>query len=164
MPFNELVTITGGERADDPFDPAANPGLFEGVTLKRVVAYLIDLAIIGAVSLVALTVFWVLGVLSFGVLSPVLAILLPFVPLTYHTVLIGGPHSATVGMHVLGIEVRRIEGDRPGYLQAGLQTVVFYVSVGLTSWLILLVALFNERGRTLHDYLCGTLTLRAPEA
>jgi uncharacterized RDD family membrane protein YckC len=39
-------------------------------------------------------------------------------------------------------------------------TVAFYVSVGVTGWLILLVALFNGRGRTLHDYLCGTVTIR----
>ena len=55
--------------------------------------------------------------------------------------------------------MRRIDGERPGYLQAALLTVVFYVSVAATSWLILLIALFNQRGCTLHDYLCGTLVV-----
>jgi uncharacterized RDD family membrane protein YckC len=158
----ELV-VTAGERLNDPFDPAATPEFFAGVTLKRVVAYLIDFAIIGILSLVALAAFWVLGVLSFGLLSPLFAVLLPFIPLAYHTAFIGGPESATPGMRLFGIEVHRIEGDRPGYLQAGLQTIVFYVSVGLTSWLVLLVALFNGRGRTFHDYLCGTVTIVAPK-
>ena len=162
MAQTELVT-TAGERLNDPFDPAANPEFFLGVTLKRVVAYLIDFAIIGILGLIAIAAFWILGVLSFGLLSPLFAFLLPLIPLAYHTAFIGGPESATPGMRLFGIEVHRIEGDRPGYLQAGLQTAVFYVSVGLTSWLILLVALFNGRGRTLHDYLCGTLTIVAPK-
>lgn len=162
MAQKELV-VTAGERLNDPFDPAATPEFFASVTLKRVVAYLIDFAIIGILSLVALAAFWVLSVLSFGLLSPLFAVLLPFIPLAYHTAFIGGPESATPGMRLFGIEVHRIEGDRPGYLQAGLQTIVFYVSVGLTSWLVLLVALFNGRGRTLHDYLCGTVTIVAPK-
>ena len=162
MAQKELVA-TAGERLNDFFDPVANPEFFARVTLKRVVAYLIDFAIIGILSLAALAAFWVLGVLSFGLLSPLFAVLLPFIPLTYHTAFIGGPESATPGMQLFGIEVHRMEGDRPGYFQAALQTVVFYVSVGLTSWLILLVALFNERGRTFHDYLCGTVTIVAPK-
>ncbi len=162
MAQKELV-VTAGERLNEPFDPVASPELFAGVTLKRVVAYLIDFAIIGILSLVALAAFWILGVLSFGLLSPLFALLLPFIPLAYHTAFSGGPESATPGMRLFGIEVHRVEGDRPGYLQAALQTVVFNVSVRLTSWLILLVALFNGRGRTVHDYLCGTVTIVAPK-
>ena len=158
----ELVA-TAGERLNDPFDPAATPEFFARVTLKRVVAYLVDFAIIGILSLAALAAFWILGVLSFGLLSPLFAVVLPLIPLTYHTAFIGGPESATPGMRLFGLEVHRMEGDRPGYLQAALLTVVFYVSVGVTGWLILLVALFNGRGRTFHDYLCGTVTIVAPK-
>ncbi len=81
MAQKELVA-TAGERLTDAFDPVANPEFFARVTLKRVVAYLIDFSIIGILSLIALATFWVLGVLSFGLLSPLLAILLPFIPLT----------------------------------------------------------------------------------
>lgn len=155
----ELVTTT-----DDPesFDPVINPELFDGVTLRRMAAYAIDLLIIAILLFVAMTAFWVLGVLSFGLLSPVLVTVLPFIPLAYHTYFIGGPNAATIGMGLFGIAVRRMDGGQPGYLQAALLTVVFYVSVGVTGWLILLIALFNGRGRTLHDYLCGTVTIRPP--
>ena len=44
-------------------------------------------------------------------------------------------------------------------LQAALVTIVFYVSVALTGWLVLVVALFNNQRRTLHDYLCGTIVI-----
>ena len=155
----ELVTTADGPGAD-PFDPTLNPELFDGVTVRRLTAYVIDLLIIGLLVLAAMSAFWVLGILSFGVLSPFLVAILPFIPLAYHTFLIGGPGCATLGMRLFGIETRRMDGGHPGYLQAGLLTVVFYVSVGATGWLILLVALFNGRGRTFHDYLCGTVAIR----
>lgn len=155
----QLATTAEGHGAD-PFDPALCPELFDGVTPRRVAAYLIDLPIIGVLLLAATSAFWVLGILSFGVLSPLLVAILPFIPLAYHTLLIGGPGCATLGMRLFGIETRRMDGGHPGYLQAGLLTVVFYVSVGATGWLVLLVALFNGRGRTFHDYLCGTVTIR----
>jgi len=162
----ELVTSANDPGADsreagpDPFDPVLNPELFDGVTIRRIAAYMIDLVIIGILVLVAMATFSVLGLLSFGLLSPVLIAVLPFIPLAYHTILIGGPRCATFGMRLFGIENRRMDGGHADYLQAGLLTVVFYVSVGFTGWLILLVALFNGHGRTFHDYLCGTLTIR----
>jgi uncharacterized RDD family membrane protein YckC len=160
----EVVTVASGPETDslgpDPFDAVLNPELFDGVTLRRLAAYMIDLAVIGLLLLVAMATFSVLGMLSFGVLSPVLFAVLPFIPLAYHTILIGGPRCATLGMRLFGIENRRLDGGHADYLQAGLLTVVFYVSVGVTGWLILLVALFNGQGRTFHDYLCGTVTIR----
>lgn len=153
----------GAERLKShPFDPATLPELYRGVMLRRVVAYLVDLVIIAIVTTFAATVFAVLGVLSFGLLSPLLALLLLVVPLSYHTILIGGPSTATLGMRLFGIEVRRIDGSPPGYPLAALQTILFYTTVALTSWLILLVAMFNAQGRTLHDYLCGTVAVNAP--
>lgn len=151
---------TSSERRDDaPFDAARDPELFSGITLRRIAAYLVDALIIGLITLLALGALSVLGVMTLGLLSPLVA-LLPLIPLTYHTLLIGGPDSATLGMRLFDVEVRTLDGGYPGYLLAALQTMVFYLSVGLTSWLILLVALFNARGRTLHDYLCGTLAVR----
>lgn len=154
---SELVI---GSKGPEPFDPIDNPELFDGVTLRRMAAYGIDATIVAVLMTIAMTVFWVLGVLSFGVLSPVLVAVLPFIPLAYHTFFIGGINAATVGMRLFGLQVRRMDGGQPDYLQAALLTVVFYVSVAFTGWLILLVALFNGRGRTLHDYMCGTLVVR----
>lgn len=145
---------------DATFDPEINPQLFAGVTIRRVVAYVIDILIISVLMTAAISVFWILGILSFGVLGPLLAAVLPFIPLAYHTIFIGGPWRSTVGMRLLGIETRRLDGGDVGYLQAGLLTVVFYLSTGATGGLILLVALFNERGRTFHDYLCATVSIR----
>ena len=43
-------------------------------------------------------------------------------------------------------------------IAAGLLTLLFYASMALTG-LLLIVAFFNERGRCLHDYLSGTITV-----
>ena len=128
----ELATVDG-ERAEDPLDPLIRPEIYDGVIVRRVVAYLVDLIIIALATLLAMATFAVLGVLSFGVLSPALAVMLPLIPLTYHTAFIGAPASATLGMRLFALEVRRIEGGRPGYLQAAPLTIVFYVTVGVTS-------------------------------
>jgi len=137
-----------------PPDPLNRPELFEGVIFRRVLAYLIDVAI-----LLGVTGFlWLLVVLTLGMLATVAAILTPLIPLVYHTALIGGRDSATIGMRMLGIHVRSFDGGPPDYLQAGLLTLLFYASMALTG-LLLIVAFFNERGRCLHDYLSGTITV-----
>ncbi len=136
----------------EPPDHLSRPELFDGVILRRVFAYLIDVAI-----LLGVTGFlWVLVVLTLGMLAALAAILTPLIPLAYHTLLIGGPDSATIGMRMTGVHVRRLDGGAPDYLQAGLLTLLFYASMALTG-LLLIVAFFNERGRCLHDYLSGTV-------
>ncbi len=137
-----------------PPDPLSQAELFEGIILKRVLAYLIDMAI-----LLGVTGFlWLLVVLTLGLLGGVAAILTPLIPLAYHTLLVGGRDSATLGMRMLGIHVRRLDGGAPDYGQAALLTLLFYASMALTG-LLLVVAFFNERGRCLHDYLSGTVTV-----
>lgn len=138
----------------EPPDPLSRPDLFEGVVLKRVLAYLIDVAI-----LIGVTAFlWLLVVLTFGLLATIAGVLTPLIPLAYHTLLIGGRDSATIGMRMTGIQVRTLAGGHPDYPQAALQTLLFYATMALTG-LLLVVALFNDRGRCLHDWLSGTVTV-----
>jgi uncharacterized RDD family membrane protein YckC len=138
----------------EPSDHLNRPELFDGIIFRRVFAYLIDVAI-----LLGVTGFmWLLVVLTLGLLAAVATILTPLIPLAYHTLLIGGRDSATIGMRMMGIHVRSVSGGAPDYLQAGLLTLLFYASMALTG-LLLVVAFFNERGRCLHDYLSGTITV-----
>jgi uncharacterized RDD family membrane protein YckC len=148
-----------GASAGTP-DPAIQPIYYDGLLWRRPLAYAVDLLVIGMILLLLKLVLGFMTIVTFGLLSP-LWLFLPFVPIAYHTLLIGGPSSATLGMQLFGIEVRTWTGNRPGYLQAAVQTAVFYVTVGMTASLILLVALLNERRRALHDFLAGTVVLRA---
>jgi len=142
-------------------DPIAYPQYYDGVVARRVLAYLVDVAIIALLVGLLWLLLGALAVMSFGLLGPLLWPTLALAPLAYHTLLIGGEGSATLGMRLFRIEVRTWDGRRPGYLQAALVTVVFYASVALTSWLVLVVAIFNRQRRTLHDYLCGTIVINA---
>jgi uncharacterized RDD family membrane protein YckC len=141
-------------------DPAAVPEAYEGVLLRRVLAYFVDLCVIGILWMLFWIVFAVLWVLSLGLLGPLLWLLLGLIPLAYHALLLSGPRSATVGMQLFDLELRSVTGERPGFLQALVQTVLFYLTVGATCSLILLVALLNRHKRTLHDLLAGTVMVR----
>lgn len=133
--------------------------LFDGIVWRRVAAFMIDLCIL----LTILGAFWILVILSLGLLS-VFVPLLPLIPLTYHTLMIASPRSATLGMQFMGIEVRDHAGQRPSLLQSFAMTALFYFSIGITGWLILLVALFNDRRHCAHDYLSGTVVIKSDPA
>ncbi len=141
-------------------DPAAFPEIYEGVLWRRVAAYVVDLFCIGALAIVVWCGFVVLWLLSFGLLGPLLWFLFGLLPLAYHTLLLSGRRSATFGMRWFDLELRSVSGERPTFLQALVQTALFYVTVAMTCSLILLFALFNRRHRTLHDVLAGTVMVR----
>jgi uncharacterized RDD family membrane protein YckC len=141
-------------------DPAAFPEVYQGVLWRRIAAYLIDLLCIGLIAVGVWIVLAVLWLMSFGLLGPLLWFLFGLIPLAYHTLLLSGARSATFGMRVFDLELRSVSGERPSFVQALIQTALFYVTVGMTCSLILLVALFNGRRRTLHDFLAGTVILR----
>ncbi|HEX9462571.1 MAG TPA: RDD family protein [Alphaproteobacteria bacterium] len=140
-------SLSWGATSDVYLEP--EPVRLRGVLWRRSFGYLVDGCIIAVMS-------WI--VLLF--LAPVWPVVFTLIPLAYHTLLIGGPRSATLGQRLFDVEVRRVDGGRPTHLQAFVQTVIFYVTAGMTSGLILIVPLFNRRRRALHDVLAGTLTLR----
>jgi len=135
-------------------------GAFDGVIWARSLAFILDFIIVSALVLASWIVFAILGVLTFGLLWPGMA-LGPLIALAYFTITLGGPRSATPGMRWQGIELRTWDGKRPGYLQAALQTILFYVTISIVSVFLLIVPFLNERRRCLHDYMCGTVVIRA---
>jgi len=157
----KLPSIVKGDAAwqGTPPDPLDNPDLYDGVVSRRVGAYLVDIVAIALLLAVAWLGLGLLSVLSFGLLFPLQAVAMALIPVAYHTYFIG-KSGATPGMRLFDVELRSWTGQRPDYFQAFLQTVLFYMTVGLTFWLILLVALFNDRRRTLHDILAGTVGIR----
>jgi uncharacterized RDD family membrane protein YckC len=146
---------SGMARSSALYDPSAT----EGILGRRVVAYILDLLFIALFYGILSLVFTVLTVLSLGLLGHVF-VLLPLTGIAYTTLTIGGRHSATWGMRVMGIAYARVDGRRPDYIQALVVTVLFYLSVAVTSMLILLVALFTDRHRTLHDIVADLVMVR----
>lgn len=145
-----------------PPSPAVRPQLYGGLLPRRCFAYLLDVIIIAVLGLCLGFALTIMGILTLGLLTPLAAIILALWPLTYHSLFLA-LRGATPGMRFFGLEARSWEGQPIAPLQAIIVTILFYVSVGLTAWLILLVALFNDRGRALHDILANTVIVRRPD-
>lgn len=161
---------TGGAWRNDggvqphAFNPDTQPELFDGVLSKRVFAFLIDLIVI-----VVPVVLGYLFILLFGLLTLGLGWMLFWLAwpatvvwaIVYYGATLGGPRSATVGMRVMDIELRTWYGA-PGYFVLGaMHAVLFWVSISFLTPLIVLVGLFNDRRRLLHDIALGTVVINS---
>ena len=126
------------------------------MTLRRVVAFGLDWAILVMVLLVLHLMVGMLTLLSFGLLWPLHLLVLPlFVALAYHIAQIASSSAGTIGMRLFGLRAWSVTGGRPTGFQAVLHGVCLYGSMAATGGLIMLVALFNQRHQTLHDMLAG---------
>lgn len=136
------------------------PEHFHGLALRRTLAYGVDLVLIFLIGWAVTFALGAASLITFGLASP-LFILMPAIPLAYHTLLIGGPRSATFGMRLFDVEMRAWTGERPDLGRAFLGTVLFYVTGTLTGGLIMLLGIFNRRRRLAHDLLIGLVAVRA---
>lgn len=161
---------TGGAWRNDggvpphAFDPVTQPELFSGVATKRIIAFLIDMVVIAVP-----VVLGYLFILLFGVLTLGLGWMLFWLAwpasvvwaIVYYGATLGGPHSATLGMRVMDIELRTWYGA-PGYFVLGaMHAVLFWVSISFLTPLVVLVGLFNGRRRLLHDIVLGTVVINS---
>ncbi len=134
--------------------------LTEGVLSRRVFAWLIDVLLVGLTLVALWFVLLLFGLLTLGLGLPLLGVL-PFVPFCYHFFLVAGSASATPGQQALGLVVRRNDDlGRPTTMQVLVFTLVFFLTLATTG-LLLLIALFTERKRTLHDLASGLVVVRA---
>ncbi len=149
----------GGGPGPGAGDGLRDPVLFEGILSRRLFAYLIDVFFL----MIAIVVGWVilgtLTVLSFGLLGPLSVAAMFLLPLAYHSYFIA-KSAATPGMRMMDVIVVTLDGRPPDALTAILLTVFFYLSISVTVWLVLLVVLFTDRNRALHDILASTLMVR----
>jgi uncharacterized RDD family membrane protein YckC len=153
---------TSNEPRPHAYDPATQPELFEGVLARRIFAFLFD-AVIVLLPIAVLALFMLmftvvtlgLGVVVFGLLGPIAAIW----AVLYVGVTLGSPHSATYGMRAMGLQMRTWYGAPMYFLLGAVHALFFWVLSTTLTPLILLIALFNSRRRTLHDYLTGTVMI-----
>lgn len=146
----------------DVFDPSQQPELFRGVLTRRAFAFLIDLLILSVPIILAVLFIAVFGLVTLGLgwalfwlVSPASVIWAIF----YYGMTLGGPHSATVGMRVMDLEMRTWYGEPSYFLLGATHAVVYWISVSILSPLVLLVGLFNGRRRLLHDIILGTVVI-----
>ena len=176
MSYNGSGNTGGAWRSDGgvpphAFDPLLQPELFRGVLTRRFFAFLIDLVVLSIPVILAVVFIAVFGIVTLGLGWALFWLVSPASivwALVYYGASLGGPHSATVGMRMMDLQLRTWYGA-PGYFVLGAtHAALFWVSVSFLTPLILLVGLFNARRRLLHDIVLGTVVInssvRAPFA
>ncbi len=149
-----------GNRPTDIY-PSSTPGLFDGVRLRRCIAFLIDALVVAILTFGASILVFFIGVFTLGLGWLIFPILAQVVALIYSAVTLGGTSSATLGMRAMGLEMRLWYGERPYPLLAVAHTLIFWFSITLLTPLVLLVSLFSNRKRLLQDITLGTVVMNA---
>jgi uncharacterized RDD family membrane protein YckC len=147
------------------YDPATGPELFDGVLARRMIAFLIDVVIIATPMVFIALFIFIFGLVTFGLGWALYFLFYPagiLWALFYYGITLGGAYSATVGMRVMDIEMRTWYGAPAYFLLGAVHAVIYWVTVSFLTPLILLVGLFNDRRRLLHDFLLGTVIVNNP--
>ena len=146
------------------FDPYAQPELFRGVLTRRVIAFLIDLFVLAVPVILAVIFIAIFGVVTLGLgwalfwlVSPASVIW----ALVYYGASLGGPHSATLGMRVMDLELRTWYGAPSYFVLGAMHAVLFWLSISLLTPFVLLIGPFNGRRRLLHDFVLGTVVINS---
>lgn len=137
-----------------------SPALYDGVLLRRFCAAILDFGIAFVLSTVLTLATCTASVFTLGLLS-IPAFLVA--PIVIHALMagfmIGGPQAATWGMRAFGVRVATLNGQRLDHVQAFLMVAMYFASITIF-FPVLLLGLFLEKGRLLHDLVSGTVVIR----
>jgi len=158
MKFPDLDTGTPDQRSGftSVIDAADDPLLYEGVVTRRVLAFGIDFVIVVLLTVAVYVLTFFLGFLTFGLAWLALGLIYPGVALIYAGLGLSSPRAATMGMRSMGIHLRMLNGQRIDFLFGVFHSLGFYVSIVILTPFSLAIALFEPRGRLVHDLLLGT--------
>jgi uncharacterized RDD family membrane protein YckC len=146
------------------FDPFSQPELFRGVLTRRVFAFLIDLVVLAIPVILAYVFIAVFGLITLGLGWLLFWLVWPasvIWAVIYYGASLGGPHSATLGMRVMDLELRTWYGAPSYFVLGATHAVLFWVSISFLTPLVLLIGLFNGRRRLLHDIVLGTVVINS---
>src|SRR6476646_9008304 len=162
--LNNAHGDNSAEFREHAFDPWMQPELFRGVLTRRFFAFLIDLVVLSIPVILGVIFIAVFGVVTLGLGWALFWLVWPasiIWALVYYGSSLGGPHSATIGMRVMDLEMRTWDGAPAYFVLGAMHAVLFWVSVSFFSPLVVLVGLFNGRRRLLHDILIGTVVINS---
>jgi uncharacterized RDD family membrane protein YckC len=144
------------------FDPYLQPELFRGVLTRRVMAFAIDLFVLAVPVILAVVFIAVFGLITLGLGWALFWLVSPATVIwavVYYGASLGGPHSATIGMRMMDLELRTWYGAPSYFVLGAAHAVLFWISVSMLTPFILLIGLFNGRRRLLHDIVLGTVVI-----
>jgi uncharacterized RDD family membrane protein YckC len=170
-PSIELASLSGSQDRRTRFETRftgessqefdlADSALYEGVVLRRSCAAILDFIIAFVLSTILTLATCTASVFTLGLLS-IPAILVG--PVVIHALMagfmIGGSSHATWGMRAFGVRVAALNGQRIDHVQAFLMVAMYFASITIF-FPVLLMGLFMERNRLLHDLVSGTVVIR----
>lgn len=134
---------------------------YDGVRTRRILAFCVDYLIVGLLMIPFAIIIFFLGILTLGLGWALFGLLFPLVAIMYVWSTLGGPNQAMTGMRMMGIRLDRLDGRPVDGMLAVVHSVLFWAGNVVLTPLILLVTLFSDRKRTLHDLLLGTVVSRS---
>ncbi len=135
---------------------------YENVRTRRMMAVLIDWAIVVALCVPVAIVIFFLGVATLGLGFALYGAMFPVLALLYSGFTMGGRDQATIGMKMMDLHVERLDGRTVDFATAAAHTFLFWAANVLLTPFILLVTLFTDRKRAVHDILTESVVKRGP--
>ncbi|CUJ28365.1 RDD family protein [Cognatishimia activa] len=134
-------------------DPQTQPEFYADVPMKRLLAWVLDMIIIGMISVLILPLTLFTGIFFFAALFLVVSFAYRVVTLT------GG--SATIGMRFFGIEFRTQHGERFELGHAFLHTLGYSISLtfGILQVISVVLMLTTSRSQGLTDHVMGSVAI-----
>ena len=133
---------------------------YSGTLSRRVFAFILDYVIVLLLCIPAAVVLFFLSIVTLGLGFFLYPALFVIVAGLYFGFTVGGSQQASFGMRAMGIAIIRVDGQPMDFLTAIVHLALFWILNSVLTPLILLVGLFTERSRLIHDFLVGTVTVR----
>ena len=134
-------------------DPHTQPEFYADVPMKRLLAWVLDMVIIGIISVLILPLTLFTGIFFFAALFLVVSFAYRVVTLT--------SGSATIGMRFFGIEFRTQHGERFELGHAFLHTLGYSISLtfGILQVISVVLMLTTSRSQGLTDHIMGSVAI-----
>jgi uncharacterized RDD family membrane protein YckC len=168
--FRPANTISAASFLEEEMQMSYNPNpvyaapedwrAYSGVLSRRVFAFILDYIIVALLCIPAAIVLFFLSIVTLGLGFFLYPALFVIVAGLYFGFTVGGSAQASLGMRSMGIAIVRVDGRPMDFLTAIVHLALFWILNSVLTPLILLVGLFTERSRLIHDFLVGTVTVR----
>ena len=134
-------------------DPDTQAAFYDGVAIKRLLAWIVDTVLIVLVALAVVPFTAFTGIFFFSLLILVVGFI-------YRTTTMAGG-SATWGMRLFAIEFRTMHGERFDLGTAFAHTLGYTLSVSIfpAQVVSIILMLTTARGQGLTDHVLGTVAL-----
>lgn len=144
-------------------DPRTDPQFYDGIVMRRLMAFLVDTVIIFLLWFVVIVLGFLFTVLTVGLGAPLAMLFFSMSGFLYRWLLLS-QRSATLGMMMTGIEVRDARGEQVSPGMAFFHTVAFYMTIlmlplAIIGWLLMAS---SPHRRTLHDTITGAVVINRP--